>query len=52
MDRTAKKTETLRISVATRWLTIKIDGVGRTTVLGAIASLTVLGLFYIIFIVS
>lgn len=47
MSMREQRTETLKVSIVSRWLTINVDGVGRAIALSAIAALTFLGAFYL-----
>lgn len=49
MAKTHKYVECIKVNVVTRWLTITVDGIGHTTALSVIGSLTLLFALYMYF---
>lgn len=49
MEKTHKYVECIKVNVVTRWLTITVDGIGHTTALSVIGSLTLLFALYMYF---
>jgi hypothetical protein len=44
---TKRRNETFKVSIASKWVSITVDGVGRTIGWGAICSATLLGALYL-----